>query len=301
MTWSALEFRAMGTNCRVVAPDADAAQRAAALVGELEQRWSRFLPDSEVSQLNRSSGQVCVVSDFTYELVSLAERARVATSGAFNPLMLDQLERLGYDRTWGQVDRDRDDIVVARAASIEPIELFADADAVRLPEGTRFDPGGIGKGLAGDLVARMMRSEGAPSVQVELGGDVRVDGPAWGGGEWQVHVDDADHGAAHAATIGLAAGGVATSSIVRRRWRRNAVELHHVLDPVTGTSADTDLDAVTAVAPSLWWAEVVAKVALASGSTGACRTLEAFDMTGVLVGGGAEPTYERVTRRPVAA
>ena len=73
------------------------------------------------------------------------------------------------------------------------------------------------------------------------------------------------------------------------------VELHHVLDPVTGTSADTDLDAVTAVAPSLWWAEVVAKVALAGGSTGARRTLEAFDVTGVLVAGGAQPSYEAVT------
>ncbi len=291
----------MGTHCRVVAPDADAAQHAAALVGELEQRWSRFLPDSEVSQLNRSSGRVCVVSDLTFELVSRAEQARLATSGAFNPLMLDQLERLGYDRTWDDVDRDLDDVTTAHAASIEPIELFADARAVRLPEGTRFDPGGIGKGLAGDLIALRLRSEGAQSAQIELGGDVRVDGPAWGGGEWQVHVDDVDHGAARAATIGLTAGGVATSSIVRRRWRRNAVELHHVLDPGTGTSADTDLDAVTAVAPSLWWAEVVAKVALASGSTGARRTLEGFDMTGVLVAGGTQPSYEAVTRRPVAA
>ncbi len=301
MKWSALEFRAMGTNCRVVAPDADAAQHAAAVVGELEQRWSRFLPDSEVSQLNRSSGRLCVVSELTFELVSRAEQARVATSGAFNPLMLDQLERLGYDRTWDQVDRVRGDANVGLAASIEPIELFADVRAVRLPEGTRFDPGGIGKGLAGDLIAWMLSSEGVQTSQIELGGDVRVDGPAWGGGEWQVHVDDVDHGAAHAATIGLAAGGVATSSIVRRRWRRNDVEVHHVLDPVTGTSAATDLDAVTAVAPSLWWAEVVAKVALASGSIGARRTLEAFDMTGVLVGGGSQPTYETVARRPVAA
>jgi thiamine biosynthesis lipoprotein len=293
----------MGTNCRVVAPDADAAHRAVALVEELEQRWSRFLPDSEVSQLNRSSGRVCVVSDLTYELVSLAEQARIATNGAFNPLMLDQLERLGYDRTWDQVERDRDHLIAAAAAaaSIEPIELFADVRAVRLPDGTRFDPGGIGKGLAGDLVAWALRSEGAPSVQIELGGDVRVDGPAWGGGEWQVLVDDVDHGAAHAATIRLAAGGVATSSVVRRRWRRNAVEVHHLLDPGTGASVDTDLDAVTAVAASLWWAEVVAKVALASGSSGARQTLEAFGMTGVLVGGGAHPSYEAVARRSVAA
>ena len=148
----------------------------------------------------------------------------------------------------------------------QPIELFDDVKAVRLPEGTAFDPGGIGKGLAGDLVAAALLDEGAGSVQVELGGDVRVAGPPWSGDEWQVQVDDVDHGAAVAATISLPEGGVATSSVMRRRWRRGGVDVHHLLDPSTGSSADTDLDAVTAVAPTLWWAEVVAKVALMAGS-----------------------------------
>jgi thiamine biosynthesis lipoprotein len=233
----------------------------------------------------------------TYELIARAEQARAATGGAFNPLMLDQLVALGYDTTWDDVTDGPDAPPGASPGSVQPIELFDDVTAVRLPEGTAFDPGGIGKGLAGDLVAAALLEEGAGSVQVELGGDVRVAGPPWSGDEWQVQVDDTDHGAAVAATISLPEGGVATSSVVRRRWRRGDADVHHLLDPATGSSADTDLDAVTAVAPTLWWAEVVAKVALIAGSAGARTVFDRYDMSGLLVRSAAPHRYETVPRR----
>ena len=297
--WFAVTFRAMGTNCRVVAPDGDLAHRAVALVGELEQTWSRFLPDSEIAQLNRSAGRLCVVSAVTFELIVRAEQACAATGGAFNPLMLDQLVALGYDTTWDDVTDAPGVPTMPSPGSVQPIELFDDVKAVRLPEGTAFDPGGIGKGLAGDLVAAALLDEGAGSVQVELGGDVRVAGPPWSGDEWQVQVDDRDHGAAVAATISLPEGGVATSSVVRRRWRRGDVDVHHLLDPSTGSSADTDLDAVTAVAPTLWWAEVVAKVALMAGSDGARSVFDRYDMSGLLVRAEAPQRYEAISRQGI--
>ena len=300
--WAAIEFDSMGTHCRVVTDDADLAQRAIDVVAELEGRWSRFRPASEISELNRAAGRLCVVSELTFELVARAEQARVATSGAFNPLMLDQLEHLGYDRTWTQVAAVADEPSAAtQPATSQPIELFADVRAVRLPEGCRFDPGGIGKGLAGDLVAAALLANGATSVQIELGGDVRVAGRPWSGDHWQVRVDDADHGADHAATISLPAGGVATSSVVRRRWRRGGAFLHHLLDPATGRSAETDLDAVTCVAPTLWWAEVVAKVALTAGSVGAPEVFERFGTSGVLVAPRSAERYVVVAGRQAAA
>src|SRR4029078_51858 len=51
-------------------------------------------------------------------------------------------------------------------------------EAVRLPAGTGFDPGGIGKGLAADIVVDEIRADGADGVCVNPGGDVRVDGPS---------------------------------------------------------------------------------------------------------------------------
>jgi thiamine biosynthesis lipoprotein len=274
----------MGTDCRIVAADVDLARHGADLVAHLERTWSRFDDASEVSALNRAGGRLTIVSSETFTLVDLAERARRATLGRFDPLLLAQLVAAGYDRTWSEVDRDDgrppDPTVPATG---ESIELFSQISAVRLPDGTRFDPGGIGKGVAADMVADALRAAGSATVQVELGGDVRLAGPAWDGGPWRVRVDDSDHGAPQAAVIELAEGAVATSSVLRRRWRRGGIAMHHLIDPSTGVPATTDLDAVTTVAPTAWWAEVVAKVALMGGSQVARRLLADHDMAGVLV------------------
>jgi FAD:protein FMN transferase len=289
-------FRAMGSPCRIVAPTHELACHGRDLVLELERTWTRFDPSSEVCELNEHAGRLTIVSPVTYELVSLAEQARSVTGGAFNPLLLDHLVDLGYDRTWEHVDRDDSQLPPVREVPDQPIELHPDICAIRLPSGTRFDPGGIGKGMAGDMVAAALLDAGAESVQIELGGDVRVAGPSWTGGTWQVRLDDSDHGRAHPATISLAGGGVATSTVMRRRWRRGGVDVHHLLDVETGRSAMTDLDSATVVGPTLWWAEVIAKLAVIGGSAVGRALLEEFEMPGLLVGRGDVPQYEVVAR-----
>ena len=59
-----------------------------------------------------------------------------------------------------------------------PMDIEVSADAVRLPAGLGFDPGGIGKGLAADLVSDELVRAGADGVCVNLGGDLRVRGEA---------------------------------------------------------------------------------------------------------------------------
>jgi len=299
--WSMVVFRAMASPCRIVAPTPELAARGQHLVEHLERSWSRFDPASEVSAVNDAAGRLTIVSEVTYELMSLAQQARHATHGVFNPLMLDQLVALGYDRTWDALRDDAGPLSEPLSVIDEPIVLVPEISGVCLPPGARFDPGGIGKGLAGDMVAAALLEAGAESVQIELGGDVRVAGPEWAGGLWQVAVDDNDHGVANPVTITLPEGGVATSSTMRRRWRRAGVDVHHLIDPHTGLSASTDLDSVTVAAPTLWWAEVMAKVALIGGSENARSMFGEHDMTAVLIGRDPDHRYELISRSVFAA
>lgn len=300
--WSMVMFRAMGSPCRVVAPDAELAQFGQQIVLGLERRWSRFLADSEVSSLNRCAGRLSLVSLETFRLIDCAQQAREFTGGVFNPLGLDQLEAIGYDRTWADVTDSAELAAHLGPMSDERIELYPEVNAVCLPAGTRFDPGGIGKGLAGDIVADTLREAGATSVQVELGGDIRVAGPEWSGGSWDVVLDDSDHGTSHAATISIPEGGVATSSVMRRRWKRGGSQMHHLIDPSTGLPAATDLDSVTVAASSLWLAEVIAKVALVGGAKQARRLLERSGTSGVLVSSeGDRVNYEVVSNSEISA
>ena len=63
-----------------------------------------------------------------------------------------------------------------------------------------------------------------------------------------------------------ASGALATSSIGGRRWQRGDRILHHLIDPRTGTSADSDLYAVTVHAPRRDNRDVAAKVVLVLGT-----------------------------------
>lgn len=272
------EFRAMASPCRIVAESDRLLAAGVELVHELERRWSRFRPTSEISAINRAGGALCVVSIETMLLVERAEFARLATRGAFNPLMLDQIEALGY--TNGPEGCCR----AAPTGCDDPIEIVGDVRGVRLPGGARFDPGGIGKGLAADLVIERMQMMGAATAQVELGGDLRLLGENWSGGEWSVDIVSAIDRREVIGRVALSEGAVATSSVLANAWEHCGVAVHHLIDPATGTAAATDLGSVTAVSSQLWWAEVVAKVALIAGSERAPELIRRYGASGLLVG-----------------
>src|SRR3954449_11188966 len=90
----------MGTEAQVVVvggtpADVEAAQ---ARVEDLERRWSRFRPDSELQRLNAGAGGPVRVSADTRVLVEAAIDAWRDTGGRFDPTVLDALEAGGYDR-----------------------------------------------------------------------------------------------------------------------------------------------------------------------------------------------------------
>ena len=167
-----LRFRAMGSDAHVVVTGGrrgllEVAQRR---IDDLEQKWSRFLPDSEITALNEHAGSLVPVSRDTIELVTRSLDAYLLSDGWFDPTVYGALLRAGYDRT---LDAVRGDPRRGRSTLQTGAErILVAADAVALPIGTGFDPGGIGKGLAADIVVDELVAEGAAGVCISLGGDV---------------------------------------------------------------------------------------------------------------------------------
>lgn len=279
-----LAFRAMGSRCRVVvdAGSANLPAQVRDLVLDLERTWSRFLPDSEVSALNDRAGHITLVSNNTFRLISLAETARQATGGRFNPLMLTQLEAHGYRHSW-ESGPGVPDARPVTPGSAEPIWLDSETSAVRLPDGSRFDPGGIGKGLAVDLAIELCRQLGATTASVELGGDLRVTGEPWYGPRWEIGVADPFDREQRVGSFTPTEGAVTTSTTLIKSWMQGQVRYHHLLDPVSGCPSSTDLVAVTTCSSAAWWSEVAAKTALLSGSAEALRILAELNTPGIAV------------------
>ncbi|HTD50339.1 MAG TPA: FAD:protein FMN transferase [Acidimicrobiia bacterium] len=276
-------FHAMGADAQVivVGGPASLAREAEHRIADLERRWSRFDECSEVSALTRHSGSPVVVSPETRELVERAVMAWTMTGGLFDPTLLGALVRAGYDRSFEELGPPATGPQCDLTAGADGIEVVA--NTVRLPPGTGFDPGGIGKGLAADIVTDELRAAGAEGVCVNLGGDVRVEGTGPAGNGWTVAVDYPQRGRP-IAHLGVARGAVATSTTLRRRWRVDGQIRHHLIDPATGRPAVSDVRFVTVVAGHAWTAEVFAKAVLLQGAS------VTFDLTAL---GAAALTVDR--------
>jgi thiamine biosynthesis lipoprotein len=272
-------FGAMGSDAHLVVlgGPADLPDQLVAMIDELERRWSRFLPDSEISNLNRHAGRPCAVHPSTVLLVQRAIEAWHLTGGRFDPTVLGDVLRAGYDRSLaGRLDGAAGE----RASGISDLvigctDIAVDAThcTVALPAGTGFDPGGIGKGLAADLVTTAARDAGADGVCVNVGGDLRVSGSAPNGGSWHIAVEHPDR-AEPLAHLDLAAGAVATSTTRRRRWTTAGSPRHHLIDPATGHPADLDVELMTVIAGTGWQAETLATACLLRGTAGAFDLLD---------------------------
>jgi len=271
-------------------------------LAELEAQWSRFLATSEVSRLNDASGDPCRVSADTFVLLTRSVQGWAATGGRFDPTVLTAVEAAGYDRTFVEV---RDDPGPVGAAVPAPgcagIRLDPHWRLVTLPAGVAVDPGGIGKGLAADLVVDELLAAGALGACVNVGGDVRVAGTAPTSEDWLIAIED-PMGGGELDRVSIAAGAVATSSTRLRTWSRAGEPQHHLIDPVTGAPGRGAAAQVTVVAGQGWWAEVVAKAAVLAGGAGA-DVLAAAGTDGVVVGPDGDrrdtPGFSRF-RVPVA-
>jgi FAD:protein FMN transferase len=261
---------AMGTQAELLTVGAPSGALAAARgrLAELEARWSRFRPDSELSTLNRGAGRPVVVSPETLTLLALAVLGWQATAGRFDPTVLEALETAGYDRSFDQLPAHGHPTGGSRpipgpAPGLAGIRIDAEAGTVTLPPGVRLDVGGVAKGYAADLLCGQLRAAGAAGVCVNVGGDLRVSGAAPHSGPWAIAVPHPHGGPA--ATLELTDGAAATSSPLRRAWHAGGRPAHHLIDPGTGQPGSTSILQVTVVADEAWRAEVAAKAAFLAG------------------------------------
>ncbi len=115
--------------------------------------------------------------------------------------------------------------------------------------------------MAVDAALNSLREAGIETALVNAGGDLAVLGFPPETEQWPIAVP----GKEQSWNIPLRQGAMATSGIARRHWQQGGQQRHHLVDPRTGTSAQSGLWSVTVVAARCEQAEVAAKVAFILG------------------------------------
>ena len=288
VTTARVERIAMGVTCvaTVVGTNShEIAVRCLDLVEEFESLWSRFIPTSDISRLNSANGQPTVVDYRTLTLIHHMIAAHQATDGAYNPTRLP-LQIAAGDASSLITDRRTELPVDATIFSqLSGIHIFHDGK-VSLPRGMTLDAGGIGKGLAADLILRVALEQGAEGACINLGGDMAINtGDSVG---WDVEILSPIDTGVILDTIRIAVGGVATSSLFARQRTSAGITSHLFSDSSAHDTQHTV--GATVFANSAAWSEAWTKYAILSNPAQAIDTLTSTGLAGMLVSADGHTT-----------
>jgi thiamine biosynthesis lipoprotein len=265
-----LEFHAMGCEMLAVVDHKFTSQQLSYVpvwFEEWEQVLSRFRIDSELTRLNLIHEHPVKMSQIFWDVLQCAQDAEQMTGGFVTPTLLDAILEAGYDRPFDELPHLASSVpapVKTISVSLKSIAVNAQAQTVTLPQGVGLDFGGVAKGWAAHQAMQRLQADG-PAL-IDAAGDIAISGPRADGGPWQIGVADPFHKGEEIETLIVNRCGIATSGKDRRRWTRDGVLQHHVIDPFTNRPAETDLLTVTVVAPNVMQAEAAAKAVFILGS-----------------------------------
>jgi FAD:protein FMN transferase len=284
------EFKAMG--CRIFAATENQSRLSPVELEDLpgwfegwEQSMSRFRPESELNRINRSAGHPIKVSKPLWDVLKVAEKAERESGNLVTPAIHDQLVAAGYDRSFDSIPGDFQGpgrMDENETFLLSDIQVESRTRTVCLPFDCHLDFGGVAKGWAAYQAARRLRSAG--STLVNAGGDIAITGRMSDGSFWSVGVANPDNPSDNLEVLKLGRCGVATSGTDYRRWKRDGIWHHHIIDPRTGLPAITDILSATVIAPTIMEAEMNSKVAVILGGEAASSWLEENPvLAGILV------------------
>lgn len=268
--------------CRVIGEETQrAVSEAKREIVRLEEKLSRFLPDSEISKINLYAGLgTFKVSAETYEVILFARRLSEMTKGLFDITIAPLVDLWNYNH-FSDVPSSMEIEKTMNKISYEDLILNPVHRSVGLRRaGQSIDLGGIGKGYASERCIRIFNQLGVASAYINIGGNVSTLGNKSDDSPWSVGIR---HPRCHDRLIGavrVTGKAVVTSGDYERyisdckgnRW-------HHILNPITGYPACSGLVSVTVVAKNAVVADALSTAIFVGGSDRGLGYLSKFPGT----------------------
>lgn len=239
-----------------------------------EKKFSRFLPNSEITKINKKAGTRVAISPAMHGMLTTTLHWANKTKDLFNPFVLPTLQRAGYLHSAlpDYLDMPVPDYTDRHV--VESNQLQVGDSWAEIPYGTAIDLGGIGKGYLLDQLSEKLREvDGVSGYWLELSGDIVTYGYDEDGGVIGVGIQNAsDIEKKRTDYMVVGDGGniaIATSGTFKRAAHDSSDIKHHIIDPRTGEPVRTDILLATVCAESATAADVLASCALIETSSSA--------------------------------
>lgn len=254
-------FRAMGTDISVeiifsdsVGMDSGAVKAIAEvknIFAKNEKIFSRFQEDSELSKINKNLNTEINVSREMMEVLELCLKFYEISNGYFDPRIIENLERIGYDKDFKSNDFNKDEETDIKLEKMErnlAEDLILSASR-RTSKSIailrkKMDTTGIAKGYTVDEAAEHLKKQGFKNFVVDAGGDMFAEGYDVEEKDWKIGIEGLENGKL---MLKLNNEGIATSGISRKRWIVGNKKFHHLINPKDPENFSFDIKTVTVI------------------------------------------------------
>lgn len=253
-------------------------RQALGIAEAYENRFSRFIKDSELSLLN--SEKDLVVSEIFWQVFLVAENLHRETKGIFNPLL--QIETLGYKHDFSLMDKNiKNAEEVCYDVGWNNLSSDGEKKRICLGPSQKLDFGGFLKGYVAENIANILKYDFS-GIIINIGGDIFTYGEDENGKPFTFSIwnpiTEKEFG-----NILIKNEAVATSGIYKRKWLVAEKEVFHILDTKKLANPETDLVSATVIAPHGCLAEAYATVAICLGKEKAVELLDKKHFRYVLI------------------
>jgi thiamine biosynthesis lipoprotein len=261
-------FLAMASPCEVHIDGVDgkealeAGEIVRAEAARIEQKFSRYRPDSIISKINAAEGQAVEVDAETARLLDFGHQCFVISKGLFD-ITSGVLRRIWRFDGSGNLPSE------AEIKALKPLigwpKVYWKAPHIILPKGMEIDFGGLGKEYAVDCALLKVQAFTNKPVLVNFGGDLRVSGPRGSGERWRIAIESVDGPVGREGYLEIMTGALTTSGDARRYLLKDGIRYSHILDPRTAMPVKHAPRSVTVAAPSCIEAGFLSTLAMLQG------------------------------------
>jgi thiamine biosynthesis lipoprotein len=261
------KFHAMASACELLIDTAEetlarhALHTAVQEAQRIEQKYSRYRDDSHIAYLVKNAGSPCPIDEETYRLLAFAQQLYALSDGMFDITSGVLRHAWRFD---GTANIPSEQAIANCLARIGLHKVVLSSTELLLPAGMELDLGGIGKEYAVDSIFNLIQALYPCAFVINLGGDLRTQGPRHDGRAWTVGIEDPTHLHQAAQAIEVTTCAIATSGNSKRFVQVNGVCYGHLLNPKTGWPMSSGVRCATVAAETCTTAGTLTSLAMLS-------------------------------------
>lgn len=262
------------------------------LAREYENKLSKTVKGSLVDQLNSAGEETGLnvydenIKDLSALLIMSSIFTQI-TEGSFDVSVGNLTDIWDFTSGNGKVPSEEAITKALELTGFDKVYATSDGEIHKQSKDVKIDFGAIAKGYIADRITEYLRANGVSSAIISLGGNIVCLGQKPDSSAWQIGIEKPNLVTSESApleqreTIGSITCpndySVVTSGTYERYIKDGDKIYHHILNPKTGYSVETDLTSATIIGPASVICDALSTTAILLGSDQGAKVLDMYN------------------------